>query len=247
MKKSLAYKSLLLIIALFLAPKNQSAQSLEQSFEYTIYYGYITVGEAKYSSKKVNYNKKPALKLIFEGETTGLWNWVYDVQDKFLSYYDYKNKKPLYFLRNVHEGKYKQYLETYFIDSLHARVKDKTYDIPHPTFDIVSVFQVLKEVDWKILKKGEKYCIDIFYQRKHVSLLVKKQKTENISTNLGDIDTYKLSIIVPKGKVFKTNESIVLWVSQQKHIPIKVEIDLPFANVSMEINSFKNAELSFKD
>ena len=74
-----------------------------ESYTYKINYGIINAGYAELNVKGL---KKGVYKLEGKGRTNIFFDNFFRVRDTYISYYDYREKKPVRFIRDVNEGGY---------------------------------------------------------------------------------------------------------------------------------------------
>ena len=71
--------------------------------------------------------------------------------------------------------------------------------------------------------------------------------TENIKTKFGVIDCLKLKPYMDSGRVFRGNDGIKIWVSNDDNrIPIKVKADLRVGSITANLISFRGLANPFK-
>jgi hypothetical protein len=67
-----------------------------------------------------------------------------------------------------------------------------------------------------------------------------------LSTKFGKINCIKFRPVVQSGRVFKEQEGVTLWVSDDKNrIPLKVKADLAIGSLGVELENFKNIKFPF--
>ena len=64
---------------------------------------------------------------------------------------------------------------------------------------------------------------------------------EEIETDLGEFNCLKFRPIVEKGRVFKEEEDMTLWISDDANkVPIRLETDLLIGSIKLDLVKFKN-------
>ena len=70
---------------------------------------------------------------------------------------------------------------------------------------------------------------------------------EILNTKFGKVECLKLIPVVQKGRVFKDDESITLWVSNDANrIPIRIKADIAIGSLDCDLENFKNIKHPFK-
>ncbi len=69
----------------------------------------------------------------------------------------------------------------------------------------------------------------------------------SIKTKFGKIRVIKLNPVMPNNKLFKGDDSVRIWVSDDDNkVPVKVEVDLWIGALEMDLKSFKGLRNDFK-
>jgi hypothetical protein len=64
---------------------------------------------------------------------------------------------------------------------------------------------------------------------------------EDIETDIGKVHALKFRPIVQKGRVFKHDEDLNVWISDDNnHIPLRAQADILIGSIKMDISSVKN-------
>ena len=70
---------------------------------------------------------------------------------------------------------------------------------------------------------------------------------ENVQTKFGEINCLKFRPYIESGRVFSDNESLTLWVSNDKNkIPIKIEAGLRIGSIEADLEEFRGLKHPFK-
>ena len=73
------------------------------------------------------------------------------------------------------------------------------------------------------LAVGESYAMDMFFDKENYVFKLKFLGTESLRTKFGLVSCLKFRPIVQAGRVFREEESVTLWVSNdQNRIPIRL-------------------------
>lgn len=220
-----------------------------------IHYGFITAGYATLEVKEATRNNKKVHHIVGKGYTTGLTKAVFKVNDDYQTFIDKETSKPYQFLRKIDEGGYKKHQEGFFDQTKKTvLVKDyknnteKTFSVTDEVQDILSAFYYLRnhdEVDQ--LKVNESISIDMFFDDETTKFKLKYLGKEDISTKFGKVSCMKFRPFVQAGRVFKEEESLTVWVSDDKNkIPISLKASLAVGSLKADIYEYKGLKHTFK-
>jgi hypothetical protein len=182
---------------------------------------------------------------------------MFKVVDNYESYFNKETNKPYVFVRNINEGGYTKNQQGYFNQNNHTvLVKDfknkteKTYNVPENVQDIVSSFYYLRNHP-KIEKLvvGESITIDMFFDEETTKFKLKFIGRENINSKFGEITCMVFKPLVQAGRVFKEEESLTVWISDDKNkIPIRVKASLAVGSIKADIDQYKGLKhpINFK-
>ncbi len=237
----------LLILFTFLSVFAQSpAYQPGEHFKFKIHYGIFNAGYATLDLKEDFFQGKKLLHAIGKGWTTGISRWLMKVNDNYESYFDYNNK-PIRFIRNIDEGGYTKNVELRFdhntnkvqvIDKKNKKVE--TFSFPQKINDMVSVFYYLRNVNINKLKTGDEIQVDMFFDNEVYPFKLKILGREFLKTKFGKIKAIKLRPIVMSGRIFKEDESLTVWISDDDNkIPLLIKADLLVGSLKASLIEYK--------
>ncbi|MFZ8960056.1 MAG: DUF3108 domain-containing protein [Flavobacteriaceae bacterium] len=224
-------------------------------FQLRLHYGIFNASYATLSLERDTLNGTPVFHAKGYGETTGLARWFFKVEDYYESYFDAKTGMPYKFIRNINEGGYTKNVE---IDFDHrqqlARVNDKkkktvnNFSIEPNVQDLISCFYYLRNFyPEKKLAINESFDINMFFDNENYVFKLKYLGVETIDTKFGSISCMKFRPIVQSGRVFKEQESLTLWVSDDRNrLPIRFKADILVGSIMADLENFKNLKHPFK-
>jgi uncharacterized protein DUF3108 len=250
----------LLLIALFIIQgsfsQEKSAFDTGEWLKFRMSYsGWMKAGNATLQIKDNVIKEKPVYHVVGKGWTTGAIKWFFKVKDRYESYFDKETGLPYKFIRDINEGGYIKKLEIDF-DQVNQKAyindkkQKKTYiiDTKPNIQDMVSAYYYLRnkiEVDSLIL--GDEIETDMFFDKENFGFKLKYLGEEVIRTKFGKVKTLKFRPYVMAGRVFKEEESLTLWVSNDKNrIPLRIKADLAIGSLRADLEAFKGLKHSFK-
>ena len=90
------------------------------------------------------------------------------------------------------------------------------------------------------LKTGEQVSLDMIFDDDEVyKFKLKLLGREQVKTNFGTVNTLKFCPLVQDGRVFKEEESITMWITDDKNkIPVKLKASLRVGSLIAELDGF---------
>lgn len=240
-----------LLISFFSYAQLDNIKAGEQ-LKYRIHYGFINAGYATLTTSKTNYKGEPHLYVKGYGRTTGATRFFFKVEDHYESYINLGTGLPSYYVRNVKEGNYTQHLTaTFNHDDQTLILTDKKTPTNAPKTiktvagiqDMLSVFYHLRGLSKDELKVGSIKNMNVWIDDEMFAFHLKIIGIETISTKFGKVSALKIHPLVKDGRVFKSKESVTLWVSNdQNHIPLAIKAELAVGSLRADIESFNNVK-----
>ena len=250
--------SFLILLLLFTVSFNfqePNAYDVGEWFKFRIHYGFVNAGYATLEVKESVRDNKKVFHAIGKGYTVGMSRFFFKVDDNYESYFDKETNKPYQFVRNISEGGYTKNQEGFFNqDRNKVLVKDykskteNTFSVTENVQDIVSTFYFLRNhpnVD--NLKVGESIVVDMFFDNEIYKFKLKFIGREQLSTKFGTAPTKIFRPIVQSGRIFKEDESLTVWISDDKNkIPLRIKATLAVGSIKADLDSYKGLKNQFK-
>lgn len=246
----------------FIQPSDQEAVRLPENvfkpgetLHYNVRFGWFSVGEAdvKIAPDLSQVDQSPTYKVDVYGRTSGMVDWVAQVDDHWGSFVDTASLIPHKSIRNIREGKYKKDEITRFdhinnkaitttLDQKTGRYKEpKSYDTPANIRDILAGFLYLRTVDFSKLKKGESFVIQGFLSDKVYTMEMVYEGKDEVKTKAGKFNAIKIIPLMPDGDLFDGKRSVTLWLSDDPNrVPLRMEAKMFVGKTAVELESYKN-------
>lgn len=256
-------KALLLILALWAYPFQVEKQPSKYNsfkagewFQFRIHYGIFNASFATIELKSETLNGKQVYHVIGQGKTTGLARLFFKVDDNYESYFDKVDGKPYKFIRQIDEGGYTKDLEINFdhdarkaivID--HKKNRTTVLNTKEGIQDLLSAFYYLRgNYSSNDIKIGDEIVLDLLYDDDETfKFKLKFLGKETLKTKFGKVKCLKFRPYVQSGRVFKEEESLTLWVSDDENkVPISIKADLAVGSLKADLNAFKGLRHQFK-
>jgi hypothetical protein len=230
MKKTLLFLALLASISI-------TAQDLAykpgEHFKFKIHYGIFNAGYATLDLKTGQFKGKNLYHAVGKGWTVGLSKFFMKINDNYESYFDTYNR-PYKYIRKIDEGGYTMDKELHFDTQQHKvlvinkkKSTAKNYATPKTIHDMISVFYYLRNYDTSNLKKGDEIEVNMFIDEQVYPFKLKFLGKNILDTKFGDINSLMFRPIVQSGRIFKEDESVTLWISDDKNkMPLLIKAKL---------------------
>lgn len=224
-------------------------------FKFRVHYGLINAGYLSLEVKEAAITNKKVFHVIGKGYTVGVSKFFFNVNDLYESYIDKETGNPYQFVRKINEGGYTKNQEG-FINQAENKilVKDykhnteKTFSIPKGTQDILSSFYYLRNYqNIDKMKPGEFISLDMFFDDSTTKFKLKFIRREDIRTKFGVVSTMVFRPLVQTGRVFKEEESLTVWISDDENkLPVRIKASLLVGSIKADLEGFKGLKYPFK-
>ncbi len=218
--------------------------------KYRIHYGLLNAGYATLTNSETPYNGKPHYHVVGEGYSTGAVKVFFKVEDRYETFMDKSTLLSSKFIRKIKEGSY-QRDQTMIIDQANKKItytnnKDKTsknYTFTGQMHDMISAFYYLRNMNTDKYKTGDFISLNIFMDNETLNFRLKILGRENIKSDFGTVKCLKIRPSVLSGRVFKEQESVTMWVTDDdNHVPIQIKAELAVGSLKADLSSYKNLQ-----
>ena len=251
-KHILIFFSIIFFTTVYSQKKTEAFKSGEWLRYKMSYSGFLRAGTAVLEVQEKDFRGKKVFYTKGTGWTSGMIKWFFKVDDKYESYFDKDTIKPYLFKRKIDEGGYKKHRITSFnYDSKKAYVQDftKQKDTSVSFFnvqDMLSSFYYLRNKDVTKMKKGDEIAIDMFMDSQIYPFKLRFLGRETLKTKFGKVKTLIFRPIVQSGRVFKAQESVTIWITDDANkIPLKMKASLSVGSLRAELEAYKGLANSF--
>lgn len=249
--------AILSFIQLNLSAQNKSQYPFRsgERVTYTAYYNWkfiwLSAGLAEFYVKDTVLNNEPAFHFLSFGQSHSSYDWFFKVRDRFESVARKANLSPMWFLRDTYEGGYKAFNRYSFsysdsvltIDSYTSNrpFSQKKFKFDRPIFDVLTAIYYCRTVDFSKLRKGERLPLTMAVDDGVYDLYIRYLGNEKIQHRDGRVfDTFKFSVMLVEGTIFKGGEDMFVWVSaDERKLPILVEAKILIGSVKAYLLDYK--------
>lgn len=210
-----------------------------EELTYRIHYGAVNAGVAIMNVDDGNklIAGRPTFHVIGTGTSKGAFDWVFKVRDRYESYMDEEALMPWLFIRRVEEGGYK-INQNQSYDHTQGKVNSngKSLAVPKYIQDMLSAFYYARTIDFSKAKKGDTYAVQTFVDDEVWDLKIKFLGKEVVNSDIGKINCLKFCPVVQKGRVFKKEEDLTLWISDDaNHVPVRAQGEILIGSIKMDL------------
>ena len=228
----------IIVFFTFVLPFTVISSEIKVKFHFK--FGFVKGGEGTMTISDTTFNGKAAINYHVIGRTTGLAQKIYDVYDVYETIVDAETLLPLKAIRDVKEGNYERYNETFFYhdrDSLYSERTDWKA-MPKNTVDILSVFfYFINKNPFENMQPGDAVIFPTYSAEKIRDISIKYLRDEELKTRLGSFDTHVLKPSV-KSKILNKSDGIKCHLAKETKVPIYAELDLTVGALKAVLRSY---------
>jgi hypothetical protein len=220
---------------------------------YKVHYGLINAAEAtiEVANDIHRVNDRPCYKATVTGRTTGSFDLFLRIRDTWRTYIDTTSILPQRFFRNIEENHYRK-KET--VDFDHARdvamvevrkkenvpPKHGTFKVPNNVQDLVSGFYFLRTINYDQRRVGEVIRVQGFFDEEVFNMDVIYKGRETVETKAGIIRAIKLTPKMPSNKLFRGENAISLYLSDDRNkIPVLIQAEMFVGSVKVDMYKYQ--------
>jgi hypothetical protein len=224
--------------------------------KFRLHYGFLNASYATLHVKSDTVRDIPVYHVVGRGKTTGFASIFFKVDDTYESYFDKKDGKPYKFIRKIDEGGYTKDIEINFDHNKEVAVlndkknkKKLNFALNGGIQDLISAFYYLRNhYDPNELVIGKSIELKMLYDDDGIfPFRLKYLGKEVLRTKFVKVECLKFRPYVQSGRVFKEQESLSLWVSNDRNrIPIRVKADLAVGSLKADLDAYNGLKNQFK-
>lgn len=247
MKKHLLILFFLFVLTAISGQEQRPAFKSGEWLRYKMSYsGFLRAGTAILELEEKEFQGKKVFHTKGTGWTSGMIKWFFEVEDFYESYFDKENIRPYVFKRKIYEGGYKKHTITSFNHHVKkAYVQDFTLQRDtsvafNKAQDMLSSFYYLRSLDVSKIKPGDEIKLDMFFDEETFPFRLKFLGKQSLRTHVGKIEALVFRPYVLSGRVFKEQESVTIWISNDANkIPLKLKADLRVGSLTAELEDYR--------
>ncbi len=225
--------------------KSNNAFKAGEILTYKLHYGIIDAGVAVLEVKPtiLDVSGRKVFHVVGNGYSRGTFDWFFKVRDRYETFIDKDAMLPWMFVRRVNEGGYiinQDYTFNHYTNKVDVGEGEKI-SIPEGTQDMISAFYSARNLDLSKAKEGDVFTINSIVDKEIWPLKIRYVGKDEIKTELGKYKCLKFRPIVQKGRIFKHEEDLNVWISDdENHVPLRAQAKLLVGSVKLDIVSAQN-------
>lgn len=225
--------------------KSNNAFKAGEILTYKLHYGIIDAGVAVLEVKPtiLDVSGRKVFHVVGNGYSRGTFDWFFKVRDRYETFIDKDAMLPWMFVRRVNEGGYiinQDYTFNHYTNKVDVGEGEKI-SIPEGTQDMISAFYSARNLDLSTAKEGDVFTINSIVDKEIWPLKIRYVGKDEIKTELGKYKCLKFRPIVQKGRIFKHEEDLNVWISDdENHVPLRAQAKLLVGSVKLDIVSAQN-------
>ncbi|MEY2635810.1 MAG: hypothetical protein RLZZ197_286 [Bacteroidota bacterium] len=217
-----------------------------ENLKYRIHLGFINAAEAtiKSSPGTTTLGDQTLRKVEIEGKTTGVLELFSPLRDYWSAQIDTESLLPVKTEMRKKEGRYrKEETVLYQMDKGFARITSpqnkpvtSTINGPKDLLDLISAYYFLRSKPVSEKKPGSRWSAQVLVDSKIYELVLVVRSKETIETEAGKKASIKTNILLPKNNLFKEEDAIRLWISDDEYqVPLKVQVNLKIGFLTIDL------------
>lgn len=232
------------------ADRKNKAFKQGEVLTYRMHYGFIDAGEAviEVLPEMKNFGSRACYHVVGTGRSLGAFDWFFKVRDRYESFVDSTAIIPWYFVRRVDEGGYKINQNVTFNHYKNIVTSEKsTLNMPNNLQDLMSAFYYARTINFDTVKVGDIIPIKAWLDEAIIPLNLKFIGREKVKTKFGNINCLILRPALQEGRVFKSNEDMTLWISDDENkIIIRGQANVLVGSIKMDLKEYKGLATPLK-
>lgn len=258
MISKIKYGSVVIALAILLMPKPLFSQLVDiqsqnhafkagERVSYRAIYNWgfiwINAGDVVFNIKDTIYNGVDSYYFKSNGESLKQYDWFFKVRDRFESIVTKDSLKPFWFLRDNYEGGNIVY-NRYDYDYKACKLRISSYTSNRPaklealplkpnTYDVLSAIYFCRNINFEKLSIDQKIPLTMAIDNEIFNLYIRYLGKETITLHGGNTySTFKFSVMLVKGTIFKGGEDLLVWVTEDRyHIPVLIDAKILIGSV----------------
>jgi len=235
-------------------PEKLSFKDREQiTFVANYTWGLINTGVGELTTtvyyKEDGREKEPYFEALASVKTYSFFDKFFRIRDTYEARFRARNVTPLYFYRDIHEGKYTIQNRFHFIDDHQVdaritrsnnRIKDTLMQGKPCTFDLMTLLYFARNIETSSMKQGDQLSLSFVIDEEMHDLYFRYITTEQKKVpGVGTFRCKKFSVSLVAGVVFTGKEEMLVWISDDDNrLPIWMETPVIVGKVSARIAKY---------
>jgi hypothetical protein len=117
---------------------------------------------------------------------------------------------------------------------------DKVMAITPSTLDLIGGYFFLRDKPLSSMSIGQKLSAKVLVDGTIYEIWFIIKGFETVTSDFGNKKCIRTSLVLPKNNLFKDEDAIKLWITQDKYqIPLKLDVNLKIGSLSIDLTDYK--------
>ena len=208
------------------------------------------VGELSLSLQHHANSAEPYFEVQGSVRSFSFFDILFKVRDTYEGRFRARNISPLYFYRDIHEGKYTiqnifHFQPDYSVQMRSIRrdnnIKDTVIQGTPHTFDLMTLLYFARNIDMAAMKKGDVYPLSFVIDSELYNLQFRYEGVEQKKIQgMGTFRSHKFAASLVAGVVFSGKEEMYVWISaDENRIPLYMESPIIVGKVAVRLSKYE--------
>lgn len=222
----------------------QSAFKAGEKLRYRMHYGMVDAGEAVLEVRNSTRGvlNRDLYHVVGTGKTLPAFDLFFKVRDRYETYIDKDGIFPWIFIRRINEGGYTK--EQDYVFHQHKEIVDngkgEKFEVPSGIQDMLSTLYYCRTLDLNNLEDGEIISMQTFLDDEVYDYDIRFVGRETIKIRKGTFDCLKFTPVVQEGRVFKNEEDLQVWITDDKNrIPVLAKAKIVVGSIKMQLVDYE--------
>jgi len=200
-----------------------------ETLDYDLEWLHLTGGKAR-----MTVEPQPAdatnLRLTSIAKSSSSFSKIYKVRDEIESVVQRSSFSTIRYHKDLREGTHHKNDTTTFANGVATR-KGKTYPVPAPVFDPLSLVYYMRTQD---LTPGRSLRYTVFADKKTYEVVANVTRRAEIETPLGKFNTVVVEPQMHGGGLYRDEDSkLTIWYSDdERHLPVRIRSDVKIGSIT---------------
>jgi len=217
----------------------------------------LRVGELVTKVSLVENGEEPYFHAFGHVKTYSWFDVLFKIRDTYEARFRARNLTPLYFHRDIREGKYTIQNHFHFkennlinarITRSNNRIKDTLMQGKPCTFDLMSLLYFTRNIETSAMKPGSQLMLSFVIDEEIHDLFFRYIGIEEKKVSgVGTFRCKKFAATLVAGVVFSGKEEMLIWISDDENkLPIWLESPIVVGKVSARISKYEGLKFPLK-
>ncbi len=227
----------------FCARSNNPNFRAGENLVWKVTYLGLTAGYLRARVVKSELKGRSVFKLVLTAKSSGAMSWMYDIQDKLVSFMDVRGlfSWGYNYFQNHNAEKEVEKVRYYQQQGFFVHNEGSRGELPAYTQDALSAVYYLRTQN---LVVGEKYSFPLQVGEDTGRMILKVKKVDKIATYSGWKDAYLVETILETKNVNKEAaekvENLKIWLSKdERKVPYQIDVDAYFGSLYAYLQEYQ--------